>query len=767
MTVTLPFSGMTARRAHARPARSGRVSRLGRATASLAVAALLALPALPGSAAAAEAPTPAPSPSSSNGTNTPDGGIRFTLSPVSDGIVSPGVPLAVSLTVTNDSSLFLPSGHLVLELGDTAITDRATLESWLAGDTAGVATRQIATAASSAVAPTSAATEGVTVAPDDLALQGRAPGVYPLLARYQRPGGELVSTSAMIVPRTDGAVTPVGVVVPITAGPLTAGVLTADELTALTAPEGALTQQLEAVARTSVILAIDPAIPASIRILGDAAPASATEWLASLLALPNSRFALQYGDADVATQLAAGASSPLQPTSLLSYLSAADFPLATSSPTPEATEAPTEPDYPDLETLLDIGGARSDVFWPVSGTANGDVVETLGALGDAQHPALTLISSDSASAAGAARTARASVGKQDAGALVFDSAVSAALHEASLTDENVLRGRPLTAATALLALAAQSAGTEPLLVTVDRATDRSRVALSAAIRVTAELTTTRPASLAELADASARTVTIADAGPDESRVGEASTLLSDEGDIAAFSSILTDPQLLTGRERAELLQLLGAAWIATPQEWTLAVAEHRDATTTTLGAVSILPPSHINLWTAGASLRFWVRNELPYPVNVVLTALPDDLRLDVQRRTSIEGATASSNTRVGVPVQARLGNGDVSIELRLVSPTGVPIGSPQSAEVNVRADWEGIGVVVVLVLVGGFVGLGLVRTILRRRKARRGDTAVPDAGTSENRTDVGADSAQAPTSGEISDVRDATGDERDASEGGP
>ena len=36
-------------------------------------------------------------------------------------------------------------------------------------------------------------------------------------------------------------------------------------------------------------------------MLGSSAPATAQQWLADLLALPNSRFALQFGDADLAT----------------------------------------------------------------------------------------------------------------------------------------------------------------------------------------------------------------------------------------------------------------------------------------------------------------------------------------------------------------------------------------------------------------------------------------------------------------------------------
>ena len=88
-------------------------------------------------------------------------------------------------------------------------------------------------------------------------------------------------------------------------------------------------------------------------------------------------------------------------------------------------------------------------------------------------------------------------------------------------------------------------------------------------------------------------------------------------------------------------------------------------------------------------------------------------------------ALPNSNTRAEVPVQAQIGNGDVTITLSLPSGTGVPIGQPQFADVHVRADWEGIGIVVLAVLAGGLLVLGLVRTLLRRRAARRAAAEIP------------------------------------------
>jgi hypothetical protein len=123
-------------------------------------------------------------------------------------------------------------------------------------------------------------------------------------------------------------------------------------------------------------------------------------------------------------------------------------------------------------------------------------------------------------------------------------------------------------------------------------------------------------------------------------------------------------------------------------------------------------------------------------VNVVLYATPDDLRLDVAKATEAS-AGPQSNTRVQVPVQARVGNGEVSVQLQLRSRTLEPIGAPQVVDVNVRADWEGIGIVVMSVLVGGFLVLGVIRTVLRlrARRAERG-RADPSAEGADRASDV-------------------------------
>ncbi len=678
----------------------------------------------------------------------PPGTTAFTLSPVASGIVYPGDSLTVSVTLQNATSLPTDPVEVTLELGDQPITDRRSLTSWLDGSSTNLETSPVATTTLESVQAQSEYSQGMLVDADDSSMLDLASGIYPLVATYE-DDEEVRSTSVMIIPNDSAdAGTAIGVIVPVTAPSLTGGLLTSNELAELTSANGSLSNQLKAVEGTPAILAIDPAIVAAIRVLGTAAPESAVEWLNNLLALPNSRFALQFGDADVAVQIEAGLSEPLAATTLTPYMSEQDFlsqgeepvsatPSATPTPTPTTdTDTDTDPLLPDLSALLDIGAASSGIYWPAPNSLDDDTLETLGAVMIDDLASVTLLSSDETAAGAAGATVGARVGIDDADALAYDTEISTALHAASLQDNSALRSAELTAATAQLMLAGANAGGAALLVTVDRDSDRSSVALRTAILAAAEAPGFTATDLTALIDASERRMQLVEAEEEPERVSEAKRLLDDETELNRFASILEDPTLLTGPERAELLQLLSVSWIGN-RGWSREVDAHREQTDTTLDSVALLPSSTINLLGAGAGLGFWVRNDLPYPVELVLYTSPDDLRLDVQRATPVV-ATASSNTRIEVPVQARVANGEVTLTLQLRSRTNVAIGDAEYVQVNVRAEWEAFGIGALAVVVGGLLIVGVIRTVQRTR-ASATNQPEPEAAASELASDEAPD----------------------------
>lgn len=703
-----------------------------------------------------------------------------TLAPLGQGVVSGGSSLSVSVVVHNPLLWALPPTSASLQIGHTPITDRAVLQAWQDGS-ADASTWSFfhgGDASVDAIPAGKTTMAGITVDSAHPELAALAPGVYPLLLRYGTDGAPTFSTSTMIVRDAEAEAHPfeIGVVVPITAPALRDGLLSAAELTTLTAPDGELTALLDAVQGTPAILAIDPAVLAAVRVLGSAAPADARAWLQRLDALPNERFSSAFADGDLATSFGAELATPFGPTTLQAYMQPAGFlPIpAPASPSPGATvpAAPTDPEasaapetppaatdgdpggtqastspspppapsdptadpntpvYPDLAALLAVHGARAGMAWPATGTASTALIEHLAQVAEAS-PGATLLAS--ANTAGGADTTTLPARGTAAGApvLIYDSAISAALRDAASARTPALRGAPLAAAAAQLALAGAEAG-GPLLVTLDRGAGRTRADLSAALAAAQDAPGANPIGLDALLAGEPHRVDIVDAPASEARTDTARRLIDTEAKIADFATVLDDPALLTTPERASIAQLLGAQWRSsswpqapneTPEEaWNDAIVAHEAASAKTLSSVGILPPSTTNLLSADAKLQFWVRNDLPYPVNVLFITSPNDLRLEISRSKNVT-ALPSSNTRVEVPVIAKVGSGDVRLELELRSPTLQPIGQPVSAEVVVRADWEFIGIISLAVIVGGLLVVGVIRTVLSRR-GRRGASTV-------------------------------------------
>lgn len=670
--------------------------------ATLAAAALAVGLAVPAVAAAAATPSPSPSASAAPPS--------LAAAPAGNGILRPGEPLSVLATLTNPGSSTVPAAAADLAIGTAPLADDAALTRWIGGDASGVTMQQIATGTLDATAPTAQTSVSFSVAATDPALAGRGPGVYPLRVSVDGEAG--LSTPTVVVIPADGAATPLALVVPITAAPRTQGLLTASDLAELTAVDGALSAQLDAVVGTTATLAIDPAVPAAIRVLGSSAPPTAVAWLERLLALPNDRFALQFGDADLAAQIHAGLTAPLTPTSLLSYMSASDFtqPVPATSPSPAASAEPGQPAFPDLTALLDIGRTTGTVFWPASGSVDATVVADLGAQGTDTAPARVLLSS--VNVAGGVATAGATVG--GVSTPVYDAEISRALTTAAGENDAAQRGAALAAASGHLAFARTGSADRPILVVLDRGIDRSRVSLRATLGALASAPGYVPSTLAALNTAAPTEIALENAEVDAARVTDVGDLLADEQVIDRFATILDQPELLTGRERAEVLQVLNVAW--TGEAARQAVADHRAATRTTLDAVGILS-SDFRLVSSSAPLRPWVRNDLPWPITVTLRTLPDDARLRVQANTPVE-AQASANTRVEVPVEARIANGEVDVALQLYGPSGEPVGARQNVQVEVRAEWESIGLIVIIALVVVFLSVGVLRTIAGRRRAR-------------------------------------------------
>lgn len=688
------------------PARARRGRRGARLLGWLAAAAIVVGPlAAPGAALADSTPTPTPSASATPGA---PGTTALIVAPANSGVVATGADATISVVQRNGSERALPAGAVSVGLSRSALTSAQAVVDWLRPSEDAAEPLPVLEEVGRADVPELAAGEergtNVTVSATEKDLVGLAPGVYPV--SVSAPGGS--SRTVITVPRPDAPARSATVVVPITAGARTSGLLTATELSDLTGDDGALSAALDAVAGTPAVLAVDPAIVASIRVLGSSAPASATAWLTSLMTLPNERFALQFGDADLATQVHAGLSGPLEPMTLAPYADPADFAPAAGST--------TTAQVPDLDELLAVGTALNtvdDVFWPAGGTAGADVVTTIDAT-SGPDAALTLVPSDTVSntVSGAGEDVRAAVGEADL--LVYDRLVSSELARvAAASDDAPVRNAALAAATAQVALS----GEGPLVATIDRPATSSRAGLRSAIAAVAASPGASPASLEDLRAVPASQVTVAEIPAAEDRVAALQRFLDDEARLATFATALVEPAQLTTRERTAILQLIGNAWLADPSAWATAVTDHEQATVGTLDAVGIANPGTINFLATSAPIPVTVRNDLPWPVSLVLFAETGDPRLIVQKATVVE-AGAQQNTRVDVPVEARVGRGETTLDLQLRSTAAVPIGAPEAIELTVRAEWESVGIAAIVVVVVVLIVAGVIRTVLKLRRRR-------------------------------------------------
>lgn len=657
-------------------------------------------------------------------------GVSFTAALTGDGVLTEGQQLSIALRASNATGIPQAAGGVTIAVADSPLTTREDLRAWLADTDPEPAAHEIGTTTIDRLDAYAQRTLTTGIDPDATGLRQFAPGVYPLTATYASARGDLTAASVLVVP--DAAATAsVGVIVPITTPARTSGLLTSDELAVSTGAGGDLRGQLDAVTGTAAILAVDPAIVAAIRVLGTSAPDSARAWLADLLALPNERFALQFGDADLGTQVAAGLDAPLSIETLETETATTDAPTEatgsatatpTASPTPTATPTPAATDAPDtteqtLDELLDIGEAAGSLAWPATGTAGASVVRAISALGTDEDPITTLVPSSVI-----AGTASGRASADSARLLVYDADVSGALRDVSTSSSSVERGRAKAAASAFTALAAAESPGDDLLVTIDRGSERTAAALRDAVEAGVGLTGRTAVGLTAMLAAEDSDVTLADVDANPTRVAALRELLADQTELETFSSILDDPRVLLGPERTAILQLMGNAWLPDAAGFDAAIAEHRAASRATTEAVSVMQPSGLTLAASSSSLGFTIRNDLPWPVSLVLETTPNDPRVIVQSSTPIK-VGASQNTRAEVPIQARVGSGESSLTVELRSPTMIAIGDPVSVDVAVRAEWESIGIVVLGTLVALMIVLGVFRTVVRRRRRRAAEDA--------------------------------------------
>lgn len=714
----------------------------------------------PASAAPAQLVDPLASTAQSE---TADGEVSITMAAfdaaVDLGDDGPAAPQTVALTVEIVNGTERPVAPGVLEVRRSApIGSPGILDAWLSGETGATDAPVVASIETRPIPPGASFTATLSVPRDQLP-SGAAPTVYGLAGELARPDGTAAASGrgSLVVtgPGEAAGPAPLGLALafPLTVPPSGTGIVPAEDLELWTAPTGLLTRQLDSVEGRPVAVAVDPQIIASIRLLGDAAPESAVAWLERLQALPNETFPLAYADADPAVQSQLGLPAPLAPISFTDVLDPARFDGV--PPQPEPSDAGDEADaarpagaddepapdpvpttLPDTAELLDWPYTRSDIAWPRPGTLAAGDLSFLARAG-----LTTSIVGEVDVARAAAGTSNAAASVDGATALVADDRLSASLQEAATALSDPARRAAASDAAARLALlAGEAAGDRTVLAVFARQAPSSGELMPSLIDAIAALDWMRPAALGEAIGAPPVEGALVEASEGELRLSYADRMLRAEEEVASFASVVDDPELLTGPTRRDLLAVLGIGWFDEPEEWELAVGENLAAAHDVTGAVSIVPSSPILVVSSESGVPLAVQNDLDYPVNVVVTAVPENGRLVIEDGAEI---TVEPNSRgsVSIPVAAGVGNGEVRLEVTLHSPSGEQIGQPEWIDANVQADWEGIGAVVLAVVAVAFFGIGIVRAVLRRRRAR---ASVPDGTDGETDAGSGMDAGSRP-----------------------
>ncbi|MCS5715868.1 DUF6049 family protein [Herbiconiux sp. CPCC 205716] len=681
--------------------------------------------------AAATTPDPSPSasavpvPTTATDASSP---VSLALAAGGNGVIAPGADLTVTVEVTGASA----GGTVSLSIDDSALRTSSSLSSWLDGGEGGSLVALV-----TVPAPTGAGTVTLTVPAAQL--PAGLGGAHGLEATLTTDGSDPVSTRSTVV--VDDGITSradVTVIAPITSVASSTGLIQPAALEAFTNDTGVLTRELDAVVGRPVTIAVDPRIIVSIRALGSTAPDSAVAWLQRLESASNPVIPLSYGDSDLSGERQAGASSALQPTSFDYALDPADFtdvdpliePTATPTTTAPATTSPTPaaPTVPTLEQLTDWDYASTTIAWPRAGSVTAADLPFFAASGysasivDSQQ--LTPASGD----AGEAVQAVATTGEHTV--LAADHAVSEAIQDAVAATTDTARGQAVGELAASLALAAETGGgtaesPTPVLAVLDRAAMNLN-SIDQVVSTVQALPWSAPGSLDDLLQRTpTQTVSLVDGPQSDERVTRIANLLLGGQQIDAYSSVLSNPQLLSGRHRADLLALLSNSWVANEGGWSVATDSFNEETATTLRGVQIVEGSDINLLSSSAPLPLTISNELPYAVSVIVHVTASNGRLLIDQNDVGVVVEANSRKSAQIPVTA-VANGSVTLSFQLTSSSGVLIANPSPVAVNVSADWETWGTVIFVVALVLLFGGGLARNILRRRKERRAPS-VEDA----------------------------------------
>ena len=216
--------------------------------------------------------------------------------------------------------------------------------------------------------------------------------------------------------------------------------------------------------------------------------------------------------------------------------------------------------------------------------------------------------------------------------------------------------------------------------------------------------------------------------------------------ITAMASSLTmleplanatdDPNAVYDSVTPRILPALSAQ--LTPSEQLDSATAMTSQITGMLSAVTVEPSSAVNLINKSANFPVLVRNNLPWPVRVNVTLVPDDPRLRATPALS-HTLAAQGATTVEVPVGA-IGSGDIEVTYKVTTPDGTVLDDSRTVTVRMRAGWED-AITAVIASLFGLLFLAGIRRSLRKRAARKAQASSDGSVQETTQADTEADPA--------------------------
>lgn len=194
-----------------------------------------------------------------------------------------------------------------------------------------------------------------------------------------------------------------------------------------------------------------------------------------------------------------------------------------------------------------------------------------------------------------------------------------------------------------------------------------------------------------------------------------SAIIQKQAKVSSFLSALTNPTPATAQYRLFMGQTLGMYIV--PRDREAAVTAYQTATDNILESITLEQGSDITMITEKSEVWVTVNNNLVSEATMVVRIISNNNRLVLPASLPVT-VDGQSKQMVTIPVTA-LSNGNVTLTLSLYSESGTKIGPTQQLNITIQAELELIVALVFVVLVAGFLSAGIVRSVLKRKKAKR------------------------------------------------